>query len=203
MFAQTMKLIFMKGILVGFLMVLAIMPSPVFSQTMLSEDAMLEESEGLISALELEAEGEISPLQASELGSEASGLQAQSEGTSLEGMMALMIPHVVIAAGLIFGLGLIWLMLKWRELSHKERLAAIERGLPHPDLGSRQQFLLWGMILFALGLATIVALWVNFGWSHALWGLLPLLSGLALFLYVTLIEEKTVSVPGTSIPASS
>ncbi len=202
MFVQTMKLIFMKGILFGFFMAVAMMPFPAFSQSMSSEGAMLEESEGLVSALELEGGGEASPLPPSELGSGTSVPKMQAEGASLEGMTALMIPYVVIVAGLIFGLALIWLMLKWRELSHKERLAAIERGVFHSDV-SQQRLLLWGMILSALGLAAIAALWVNLGWSHALWGLFPLVSGLALFLYITLIKEKAASVLGASVPASS
>ncbi|GEM_PF-6387133 len=200
---QKMKLV-VHEILFVFLLAWGVMPSPVFPQGMSEIEAEILAEMGdtpSLSARErADAERPPAGIRAFEATPpENTDARDRMEGNDLEGLAALFIPHAGIAAGLIVVLALIWLILKFRELSHKERLAAIERGLPVTEALDRKRLLLGGMILFVLGGAIVAALWGNFGWPSALWGLLPLLSGLALFLYAAFGgedrgEEKTVSV---------
>ncbi|MFQ5949666.1 MAG: hypothetical protein ACE5J1_03145, partial [Nitrospiria bacterium] len=69
------------------------------------------------------------------------GADPKGDGTAI----ALLIPHAAIAGGVIIGLGVLWLIFRWRELLHKERLAAIEKSLPWLQ-SSRQRLIFWGFI---------------------------------------------------------
>jgi len=118
--------------------------------------------------------------------------------------MALLIPLLAIFMGI--GIGMLAIYLEYRkrkemfELYHKERMAAIEKGMELPPLpeeffsngkpSSPHAKLLAGLILLFLGLALFVALYFTAGFSVALYALVPGSIGLALLLYYFVIGRK-------------
>ena len=107
--------------------------------------------------------------------------------------MSLSIPIIAIVFGI--GIGMLSLYLEYRkkrdifELHHKERMAAIDKGMDIPALPAefyqearrRQQpgdSLRRGLVLLFVGAAIVVALAAN-GSRYALWGLVPAAVGVA------------------------
>jgi len=114
-----------------------------------------------------------------------------NEGAS--GILAMMIPILSIVMGI--GLAMLGVWLDYRrkkdmfELHHKERMAAIEKGMEVPSIPadfflSRKRrptpgdLLRRGLILLFVGGALTLALAQEIR-SHAWWGLLPAAVGLA------------------------
>jgi hypothetical protein len=107
-------------------------------------------------------------------------------------MLALMIPILGVVMGI--GLAMLGLWFDYRrkkdmfELHHRERMAAIEKGMEVPPLPadffqrSRKRtpgdLLRRGLILLFLGAAIIVALSQEVR-GHSWWGLIPVAVGLA------------------------
>jgi hypothetical protein len=116
-------------------------------------------------------------------------------------MNAILIPILAIVMGLSIPLVAILTdyakRRKFYELHHRERLAAIEKGIELPPLppefggGSPRspRYFLKGLVWFLIGLALIVALGVNEGWDTALFGLIPTAIGAAYLIYY-LVEGK-------------
>lgn len=125
----------------------------------------------------------------------------------LVGILGVSIPIIAIVMGIGIGMLAITLDYKKRsrllELHHKERLAAIERGIEVPPLPLellegpriRSQWapgasLRTGLVLLFVGLAICVALYYNGdGRAWALWGLVPAAVGLAYLLHYYLHER--------------
>jgi len=119
---------------------------------------------------------------------------------NVEGIFALVIPIVAIVMGLGFAMLINWLDYRKKreifELHHKERMAAIEKGMDVPALpqelfqgnrnasGSPGCYLRHGFIWLLVGLAVMIALRAE-GMPGAYFGLIPAAVGLAnLFYYV-------------------
>jgi hypothetical protein len=106
--------------------------------------------------------------------------------------LALMIPIIAILTGLGIALAAFKHTSKRREMEHRERMAAIEKGLPLPQIptmpvGQAQMMMpvkqrnpyLWGFILLGAGLAVIIAKIVE-GNEDLGWGLVMLFVGMAI-----------------------
>ena len=109
-------------------------------------------------------------------------------------IIAVMIPIVAIVMGI--GIGMLSLVLDYRKkrdmfgMHHKERLAAIEKGMEVPPLppeffqnGHRKprtpaDNLQRGLVLLLVGAAIMVALYHTYSRSY-LWGLVPAAIGIA------------------------
>ena len=113
-----------------------------------------------------------------------------------EDVLALLIPHVVIL--MVMGAVIVYFVLDYRrrraivEAYHKERLAAIERGMDIPPLPAalfertrnrRPRHLLYGMIWLFVGIALVVSLGAVAGEQVMYFGLIPAGIGLAFLLY--------------------
>jgi hypothetical protein len=87
---------------------------------------------------------------------------------------------------------------KLYELHHRERLAAIEKGLELPPLppefgggaARSPRYFLKGLVWSLIGLAVIVAVGVNEGWNDALFGLIPTAIGAAYLIYYFVEGKK-------------
>ncbi len=123
-------------------------------------------------------------------------------GTPLHVLLPLLIPIVAIVMGI--GIGMLSLLLDYRKkrdiyaLHHKERLAAIEKGIEVPPLppeffeenrnrrrrGDPLHGLRSGLVWLFVGAALCVALYTTHPdrslWT---WGLLPMAAGLAKLLF--------------------
>lgn len=121
--------------------------------------------------------------------------------------IAVFIPIVAIVMGI--GIGMLAIYFDYRKkqdmfaLHHKERLAAIEKGMDVPPLppeffqdGRRSRprthgdFLRRGLVLLFVGVAVSAALY-NKDRDNYLWGLVPAAVGVAQLLYYYLARPRT------------
>jgi uncharacterized membrane protein HdeD (DUF308 family) len=85
------------------------------------------------------------------------------------------------------------------ELNHKERMAALERGLEVPATASASSnrethpahYLYRGLIGTLLGLSLMAALGANAGAKSALWGLPPTAFGIAYLIYYFVVNQQS------------
>jgi hypothetical protein len=118
--------------------------------------------------------------------------------------MGIMIPIVAIVMGV--GIGMLSLFLDYRKksemfaLHHKERLAAIEKGMEVPPLPPEffrenrrlrvpGDYLRRGLVLLLGGAALMVALYDSVRRGY-LWGLLPVAMGVANLIFYWLESRK-------------
>jgi hypothetical protein len=128
-------------------------------------------------------------------------------------IIAVMIPIVAIVLGI--GIGMLSLYLDYRkkrvffELHHKERMAAIEKGMEVPPLPPeffqdprrRQRtpadYLRRGLVWLLVGGALLVAM-AGRGDHNNLWGLVPAAVGLAYLIYYFLEGQRARQSPDDS-----
>lgn len=110
-------------------------------------------------------------------------------------VVAVMIPIVAIIGGIAIAIVAVIVEGKKKELVHRERLIAIEKGVELPPLEEKEEkrptFLKnrsSGLVMTFIGIALSIALWVESGDSWV-WGLMPLAIGVGLLVSSTL-ERK-------------
>ncbi|MBN1885720.1 MAG: hypothetical protein JW876_09405 [Candidatus Krumholzibacteriota bacterium] len=102
----------------------------------------------------------------------------------LIGAVAVVITAIVTRAG-------------HKELLHKERLAAMEKGIPIPEEPARLRpprylaIRAWGLVFLFVGIAVMVGIIAEAGIRHGLWGLIPTAMGAALLLSAQLERSET------------
>jgi hypothetical protein len=129
-----------------------------------------------------------------------------SDLTDPTAIIGVLIPVIAIVMGI--GIGMLSLYLDYRkkrsmyELHHKERMAAIEKGMDVPPLPpeffanprqrvrTRSDYLRRGLIWLLVGGAITVALYSNEK-QESLWGLVPAAVGLAYLLFYYLDGRNT------------
>jgi len=128
--------------------------------------------------------------------------------------LGIFIPIIAIVMGI--GVGMLALVLDYRKkqemfaLHHKERLAAIEKGMEVPPLppeffvdhrGRRSRhpsdYLRRGLVLLFVGIAVSFALYQNQRDAY-LWGLVPAAIGIAQLLFYFLVGRKLPDSNGNS-----
>lgn len=115
-----------------------------------------------------------------------------------------LIPIIAIVMGVGAGMLAIWTDYARKrhifELHHKERLAAIDRGMDIPPLpeeffgnGDRparpNDHLRRGLVWLLIGLALSLALLLNLGVERAAWGLVPTAVGVAYLIYFAVVRR--------------
>ncbi|MEJ2720756.1 MAG: DUF6249 domain-containing protein [bacterium] len=111
--------------------------------------------------------------------------------------IAILIPIVMIVGGVLIALVAIFLDSKKKELVHKERLVAMEKGMeiPQPPKEPERPAYLKnrssGLVMTFLGLALTIAIWVPAGPVGGIWGLIPQAIGVGL-LISSALERKEV-----------
>jgi len=118
--------------------------------------------------------------------------------------LSMLIPIIAIIMGI--GIAMVGLVLDYHkkraifELLHKERMAAIEKGMEVPALpvellqaGRRSRtpscYLRRGVMLLSVGIAVTVALYVQHR-DASVWGLVPIAVGIAYLLFYWLEVRK-------------
>lgn len=110
--------------------------------------------------------------------------------------LALLIPIIAVMGGMTLAIiGTIYHN-RQEELEHKERIIAMEKGLPIPERpepvknGSRLflGLLGWGLVISFLSLGIIISVSVSEGLKMGLFGLIPL--GIGLGLLVCAFEAR-------------
>ena len=130
--------------------------------------------------------------------------------TAIEGILALAIPITAIVLGI--GIGMLALYLDYRkkrqffELHHKERMAAIEKGMDVPPLPpeffqdtrrrtrSPSDYLRRGLVWLLAGVALVFAMYQH-GSHDAYWGAVPAAIGLAYLIYYYLEGRRPPTPP--------
>jgi Domain of unknown function (DUF6249) len=125
--------------------------------------------------------------------------------SSVSEIIAVMIPIVAIVMGI--GIGMLSLFLDYRKkqdmfaLHHKERLAAIEKGMEVPPLPpeffqdprrrprSQSDYLRRGLVMVLIGIAITIALYSASPHNY-LWGLLPIAAGVANLIWCYLESRR-------------
>lgn len=102
------------------------------------------------------------------------------------GVIAIFIPILTVFGVFVVVITSVIMSSKHKELAHKERLLAMEKGIPIPEkppVAKRPAHLTiraWGLVLALLGVALVIALWVTAGGKAGVWGLLPTAVGIAM-----------------------
>lgn len=102
----------------------------------------------------------------------------------LIGAVAVIITAIVTRAG-------------QKELLHKERLTAMEKGIPIPEEPKEARpprymaIRAWGFVFFFIGIALIIGISAEAGIRHGLWGLIPAGIGAALLISAWLERSET------------
>ncbi len=110
-------------------------------------------------------------------------------------LIAMLIPIIVVIGVFAVVVTAIVIGGKNKELEHKERLIAMEKGITIPQKPTKEKRPLylslraWGFVFVALGIALVFAIGAEAGFKHGLWGLIPLLVGLGLMVSANM-EKK-------------
>jgi membrane associated rhomboid family serine protease len=117
-------------------------------------------------------------------------------------VLGIFIPIVAILGGFTVAIVAIIMKSKEEELRRKERIIAMEKGLPLPP--DREESVrqgspgyarkrAWGLVLTFIGIAIVisVALTSNEGYHQAAWGAIAIAIGLALLIAATLEKRES------------
>lgn len=114
-------------------------------------------------------------------------------------VIAILIPLLVVIG--VFATVIVGVLSENRrkELAHKERLIAMEKGLPLPEQEREEKnprylsLRAWGLVMTFLGVAVVIGISAEAGARHGMWGLCPLGIGAAL-LVAAYTEKKDLKM---------
>jgi hypothetical protein len=112
-------------------------------------------------------------------------------------IIAVFIPIIGVLGGVMIAITGIVVGGRRKELEHRERITAMEKGLPvpaipveseRPKYSSRRA---GGLVMTGIGLALVIALSAEEGFSDGgVWGLIPLFIGLGLLIAGTMDKRE-------------
>lgn len=103
-------------------------------------------------------------------------------------VVAISIPILAVCGGVLIAITSIIVNGRKKEQEHRERLIAMEKGLPlpaaapeveRPKFSNRRAN---GLVMTGIGLALTIAMWVEGGDDTGVWGLIPLFIGIGLLI---------------------
>lgn len=109
--------------------------------------------------------------------------------------LAIMIPISAIMGGIVIAIVAIIIGGRRKELEHKERLIAMEKGIEVPRPSEPAQRPAYqsnrsaGFVMTMLGIAITIANWTVAGPKGGVWGLIPLAIGVGLLISAA-VEKK-------------
>lgn len=109
--------------------------------------------------------------------------------------IAVMIPIVLLFGGVIVAIVAIVAAAKNKELEHKEKIVAMEKGIEYPREEPRERRVhvgrrAAGLVFVGLGLALTIAIWVAAGAIGGVWGLVPLFIGIGLLIAASIDKKE-------------
>lgn len=111
--------------------------------------------------------------------------------------LAVMIPITAIMGGIIIAIVAIVISGRKKELEHKERLIAMDKGIEIPQAQKPEQRPAYrgnrsaGFVMTMLGIAITAANWTVGGSTAGVWGLIPLAIGIGLLVSAA-VEKNEV-----------
>lgn len=110
--------------------------------------------------------------------------------------VAVFIPIIFVLGGIAVAIAAVVVSGKKKELEHRERLVALEKGLSLPDpeptvkkpaySGRRAG----GLVIFGFGIALTIGISVSEGFENGVWGLLFIFVGLGLLIAAFLDKRE-------------
>ena len=110
--------------------------------------------------------------------------------------LSIFIPILMVLGGVLIAITAVIIKGRNKDLEHRERIIAMEKGLPLPEpvmeirrpvySGRRAA----GLVIFGVGLALTIALWAVEGHHGGLWGLIPLFIGAGLLIAAVLDKKE-------------
>ena len=110
--------------------------------------------------------------------------------------IAVFIPILAVTGGVLIAITAVIISGRKKDLEHRERIAAMEKGLPLPEPppdrrkpvhSSRRA---GGLVLTGIGLALWIGISVSEGSRDGVWGLIPLFMGIALLIASVLDKRE-------------
>jgi len=107
------------------------------------------------------------------------------------GVVALLIPIVAVVGGMAIAIVGVITKSKEEELKHKERIIAMEKGIPVPEMPAcaprveKPRYLAiraWGLVITLIGLALVFSIGIANDFTDGVWGLIPTALGVGLLL---------------------
>ena len=104
-------------------------------------------------------------------------------------VVAISIPILAVCGGVLIAITAIIVKGREKEQVHRERLIAMEKGLPLPTAAvqevERPKFSnrrANGLVMTGIGLAVTIGMWTSDGAETGVWGLVPLFIGIGLLI---------------------
>lgn len=103
-------------------------------------------------------------------------------------IVAILIPILAVIGTFAMIITVIVVSGREKELKHKERLVAMEKGIEIPEEPLKvkrpafKSLRAWGLVLLFLGIVVFFALWAQVAFKISLWGLGPAAVGAALLI---------------------
>ncbi len=103
-------------------------------------------------------------------------------------IVAILIPILAVIGTFAMIITVIIVSGREKELKHKERLTAMEKGIEIPADAPKakrpafKSLRAWGLVLLLLGIVLFLALWVQVEFQYSIWGLGPAAIGAALLI---------------------
>jgi hypothetical protein len=103
----------------------------------------------------------------------------------------MLIPIVAVVGGMAIAIVGVITKGKEEELRHKERIIAMEKGIPIPEMPApaprkeKPRYLAiraWGLVITLIGVAVMISISVGSALRNGIWGLIPTALGVGLLL---------------------
>lgn len=111
-------------------------------------------------------------------------------------VVAIFIPIIGVLGGVLIAVTAVIMNGRRKELEHRERIIAMEKGLAlpgpvveteRPKFSGRRAN---GLVMAGIGLALTIALWTQDGSEAGVWGLIPLFIGIGLLIAGSLDKRE-------------
>ena len=118
------------------------------------------------------------------------------------GVVALLIPIVAVVGGMAIAIVGVITKSKEEELKHKERIIAMEKGIPVPEMPAPAQrkekprylaIRAWGLVITLIGIAVMISISIGSDLRNGIWGLIPTGLGVGLLLAAMFERKDTES----------
>jgi hypothetical protein len=102
------------------------------------------------------------------------------------GVVAMLIPIIAVLGGMAIAIVGVITKGKEEELKHKERILAMEKGIPLPEepvcmRKDKPRYLAvraWGLVITLIGLSVVLSVGIKAGFENGVWGLIPMALGI-------------------------